>query len=316
MLSAAELGVDDRAASLLQGLEEDKRQAVLQKLQEGIIAGKVRNASAYVVGSVYSANALGVDEDATRLLQTLAKPQQKLVLEKLRQAQDVRNPSAWVAKAVLSASGGPKSMNSHVETLDPSAKSLLQSLPAAKQEEIISVLMSRSGVRNPSAWVARSALAAGAVPGASPGALHGSAPTVSQHVASNMCNDLTLDAGAMSLLQTLTDDAQQHILGMLQSQSGIRNPSAWVAKAAIAAGASPQSVPQQSIVLDARAMTLMDTLPQATQQDILSKLQDAGHVRNPSAWVARAALKAGAITTSSTFAPARDAKGEARITPY
>eukprot|EP00401_Gymnodinium_catenatum_P018432 CAMPEP_0117494854 /NCGR_PEP_ID=MMETSP0784-20121206/19828_1 /TAXON_ID=39447 /ORGANISM="" /LENGTH=282 /DNA_ID=CAMNT_0005289751 /DNA_START=75 /DNA_END=920 /DNA_ORIENTATION=+ len=272
MLFAEDFGVDERASALLKELPEEAQQEVLQKLSEGLEAGKVRNASAYVVGSVHSPATMGIDERALKLLQELPKAEQKTMMDKLRNTPNVQNPSAWVAKAVMShpQRSGPWPMSTpqvvmppqqqqHLlplrtwmpmpvqqhawpqqqvwapsghGALDERAKALLNSLPIASREEILSLLRQQNGVRNPSAWVAKAAMAAGATPlsgavapqaGAAPAAGGGS----------------KLDSKAQSLLDQLPMPAQQEILEKLRQETGVRNPSAWVAKAALKAGAAP-----------------------------------------------------------------------------
>merc|ERR1740121_3206437 len=50
----------------------------------------------------------------------------------------------------------------------------------------------------------------------------------------------SLDPGAHALLESLPRPVQNEILGRLQQQSGVKNPSAWVVKACMEAGATPQ----------------------------------------------------------------------------
>merc|ERR1712151_751489 len=96
---------------------------------------------------------------------------------------------------------------------------------------------------------------------------------------------------------------------------GVKNPSAWMAKSCIGSGANPnqdsqfeqqvpgvsrpmtatglQQQPTTTMEIDERASNLLHSLPYETQMDITRKLEAIrGQVMNPSAWVAKACLKA------------------------
>merc|ERR1719401_1669678 len=103
MLSADQLGVDDRAIELLSTLPDDKQQVILQALAEGLEQGKIRNASAFVAARARGPEALGIDERACELLRQLPKATQSEVLTKLRQTEGVKNPSAWIVNHIHKA---------------------------------------------------------------------------------------------------------------------------------------------------------------------------------------------------------------------
>eukprot|EP00927_Polykrikos_kofoidii_P045896 TRINITY_DN4003_c0_g2_i1.p1 TRINITY_DN4003_c0_g2~~TRINITY_DN4003_c0_g2_i1.p1 ORF type:complete len:262 (+),score=65.99 TRINITY_DN4003_c0_g2_i1:90-875(+) len=245
--SAAAYGVDEKAQEMLSKLPEVTQQVVMQKLQEGLAAGKVKNASAYVVGICNGPDVLGVDEKAAKLLDELPKHMRVQVLDKLRRATDVRNPSAWVAKAVLQAKqngaipfggGAPAHFQGGYGLrgdvaygmqfgIDPPARQLLMSLPPPTQQEIIAKLMQQANVRNPSAWIAKAAMQAGAT---------------SNLQGAQVGNQVTgLDPQAMALLASLPEAAQHEIQTKLMNSlktGNVMNPSAWVAKACLKSGAT------------------------------------------------------------------------------
>lgn len=295
-LFADSFQVDDGAQSMLAELSEAKQQSILKALQEGIRTGKVRNPSAYVVGAVQAADAqadkMGIDQRCQEMLAGLPPAQRSEIISKLKQAPEVRNPSAWVMKAVITAKQAPQ-------------EPMVQVGPAMVHPPLPMAMLQHMQHFQPLQVVR-------AAPEVSSGVLVG------------------IDSGALALLQTLNPMVQQDILLKLQSQPDVRNPSAWVAKAAMAAGASSlrgplaqqmqqlpvaqffpfaqpvpvgmMAVPQQHlatmVALDQQATVLLETLPLHTQQDILAKLQAQIGVRNPSAWVAKAALAAGATPQS------------------
>eukprot|EP00927_Polykrikos_kofoidii_P045895 TRINITY_DN4003_c0_g1_i1.p1 TRINITY_DN4003_c0_g1~~TRINITY_DN4003_c0_g1_i1.p1 ORF type:complete len:256 (+),score=62.39 TRINITY_DN4003_c0_g1_i1:53-820(+) len=238
---AADYGVDEKAQEMLSKLPEVTQQVVMQKLQEGLAAGKVKNASAYVVGICNGPDVLGVDEKAAKLLDELPKHMRVQVLDKLRRATDVRNPSAWVAKAVLQAKqsggiplggGAPAHFQGDAAYgmhfgIDHPARQLLMSLPPATQQEIIAKLMQQANVRNPSAWIAKAAMQAGATSNLQGGQVGNQGPG--------------LDPQATALLASLPEAAQHEIQMRLMNSlktGTVINPSAWVAKACLKSGAA------------------------------------------------------------------------------
>lgn len=370
---ASQLGVDDRACSLLETIPLERQTHIVAKLQEGVNSGTVRNPSAFVVGAVNGMDGLDLDDGASEMLKALPKFQRKEVIDKLKKATDVRNPSAWVVKSVQQSKGkgcgkvfgggailvsnagfsnaafsnaallgswDPTPAYGSMMHLDDAAKTLLKSLPPAAQAEILQKLKNggTSGeIRNPSAWVAKAALKHRNNP---PQAIQAPQPSdygwATKHATLGTLSDpaalgaaLGLDDNALELLQTLPSETQEDIMQTLQhhqSKGIIRNPSAWVAKAALGAGAEPQasglshisSLGSQvvavsrpgSLGLDASASALLSSLPATQQETIISKLQELqakGGISNPSGWVVKACLNAGAKTQG---------KGKGRPSPY
>lgn len=280
-LTTDDFEIDERAAALLAKIPEEQQQVALHKLQTGIAGGKVRNQSSYIVGVLNGPDVLGIDDEATKLLRELPKEQQKQVLDNFRQTADVRNPSAWIAKAVIKAKkeGGG---GCHYQG-------------GGYQHQA-------GGYQHQPAFRQQAAFGGGG------GHAMGGA----------------IDANALNLLQTLPPRTQQEILGKLQEQGGsVRNVSAWVVKAALQAGAVSTQEPMAHVqqhhgqvhrnpyaqaaggscpqlpMVDADAMNLLSSLPRHMQQEISGKFQNAlasGELKNASAWVAKAALKAGANT--------------------
>jgi hypothetical protein len=240
--------------------------------------------------------------------------------------------------------------------------------------------MMNQGVKNPSGWVVKACLAAGATPIAptNSGALAGTPGGLSAGLSASMpfggiqqmmgggmqpsagfaggggaaSTSTGLDSGAMDMLRKLNASQQQVILSQLAT-SNAQNPSAWVVKACqglvastggggvVGGGASSaggmntdalvadaiyaairgkqshtvqSSVPgvvqvPAGIQIDLQAQQLLSSVSLQEQQDILQKLTNSvnqGAVSNPSAWVAKAALKAGARSTP----------GMGRASPY
>lgn len=339
-LTASELGVDDRAAELLTELAEDKQQAILEKCKKGLDEGKIRNASAYVASACKKPDALGIDERASELLNRLPKTRREDVLQKLKNSEGITNPSAWVAKACLKekqhernkaykeqydnmsqydkvasflepyfgkgffdGKGGSRDEKRSVwkdntKNLDASATKLLESVDPEVKQDILKKLRNEPQVRNPSAWVAKAAMKAGAV------ANHSQRPGDDEEIY------VDLDTEAMELLDQLDEDVKANILDKLRNDAAaglVRNPSAWVVKAALKAGASPaqstQPVSNRKYgALDAKATSLLHQLDDEEQEKIMTQLEEMkerGQVRNPSGWVVRAALNAGAKADAS-----------------
>jgi len=119
-------------------------------------------------------------------------------------------------------------------------------------------------------------------------------------------------------LTSLPQSLQKQILDKLQPLDGIRNPSAWVAKAALAAGAEPQNGAEPRLGLDANATALLAKLSQDQQVDITTKLQElqaSGQVKNPSGWVVKSALNAGAKADPSVVGARSGARVGATVQP-
>lgn len=325
-----------RASELLRTLPAEKQSIALAKLSQGLQSGKVKNASAYIVGVVNGPDLLDIDERASELLKELPPNLRKQVIEKLKKAADVRNPSAWIAKAVISAKkeqpsfrfGGGGSLGP--AGLDEGATRLLHSLPNGTQQEILGKLMMQQSVKNPSGWVVKACLEAGATPrtptngggGLGSAALGNPAelyddfdPQVFGTLMAGPAGPIALDEGARTLLASLPVDKQMEICTNLVSQADVKNPSGWVVKSCMAAGAKgngpnaggmqmaspylPRSFSgggfgqAQAAGLDQGALDMLKNLPHPTQQEIMSKLA-AANPTNPSAWVVKSCLAANA----------------------
>jgi len=341
-MSAEELGIDERAAEMLRSLPVDKQNIAMAKLAQGLSAGKVKNASAYIVGVVNGPDLLDIDDRALEMMKELPPNLRKQVVEKLKKANDVRNPSAWIARAVISAKKEQPSMRfggggggGGLAGLDEGATRLLRSLPTQTQQDVLGRLMMQEGVKNPSGWVVKACLAAGAspnTPAAGGGGRGGGViletlysdfdPQVSSLLHSGPQGSIVLDSGAQNLLKSLPVETQIELSSQLISQAEIKNPSGWVVKNCIAAGARGNGPPSGGMMgasqvsrpirstpggfwgaggsptLDQGATDMLRSLPPATQQNILSKLATA-NVSNPSAWVVKSCLAAGAATGGS-----------------
>jgi len=429
-------GIDEKAVVALQKLAPDRQAECLQKLQEGINAGRVRNASAFLIGIVTGPDALGIDDSARAHLMELPKPMQIDLLNQLRAAAGVQNPSAWIISAAAKAkrsgvgiggmmggmmggqlggqflgdqmlggqmlggqmlggmmggmmggqmfgkmggqriggmaraspygSSSPSSVPSNPEALqqvmmviDEKARTLLQQLPEERQVDLASCLQSRiegGTVMNPSGWIVKSCIAAGAktesIPGGNPtamganmmgmgGAMGGfSSPnTVPPNPEALQQILMVIDDKARTLLQKLPFEKQVDLASCLQSkvQGGtVMNPSGWMVKSCIAAGAGnatatggdpmgmggnmmgmdsmgggqaprsttplmPQAVPLVMMIIDDKAKALLQQLPYEKQVDLASFLQQKmgdGGIRNPSAWMAKSCIAAGAQSDS------------------
>ncbi|CAK0888548.1 unnamed protein product [Prorocentrum cordatum] len=349
-------GIDEKALMALQKLAPERQSECLQKLQEGINSGKVRNASAFLIGIVTGPDALGIDDRARAMLNELPKPMQVELLNKLRMAVDVQNPSAWLISAVIKAKktvglagmggmmgmmaggqmlgmggngmlgaqmmfgkmGGPRmggmmaraspygsppqttgSVPSNPEALqqvmviiDEKARTLLQQLPEEKQVELASFLQARiqgGTVMNPSGWMVKSCLAAGAksesIPGGNPRAMGGGSMGMG-------CNPMGMGGGMMGM----TGTGSMGSMGGCSPAQSVRS-----ATASPTVPQMPQAVPMVMMILDDKAKTLLQQLPYEKQVDLASFLQQkmqVGGIKNPSAWMAKSCLAAGARTES------------------
>lgn len=309
------LGIDDRAAELLNQLPKSRRKEVLDKLKS---TKGVKNPSAWVakaclqdVGNQRQGNAL------QQLAAMVHQQQWEPVYAKGGKGFGGRGAYGGIAVPSFSSRSAPtRPAVGGDGRLDASANKLLQSLPVSVRREIMAKLKQETGIRNPSAWVAKAAMKAGATP-------QQRAEPLEEPGGMDVVFDL--DEQAQELLATLPVHEQENILDKLQAESGVRNPSAWVAKAALSAGATPQSrsgASQQSraLGLDAQAQQLLQTLDPDQQAEILAKLEEqqaAGQVRNPSGWVVKAALNSGAQSQGPPTGKGKSkGKGKGRFSPY
>jgi len=242
MLSPEEFGVDEKATELLHTLPVDQQQVALSKLQAGIASGRVRNCSSFLVGVCNGPDVLGVDDEAAKMLAELPKDLQKDVLEKLRKYwKDVRNPSAWVIRAVLEkksqigsiggggggfggcggsglggggggsfggGGGGTGSKGAGPQN-DQQMMTLIRALPKPARQQVLMMINNMQALNKPSA---------------------AASPSSSQQ----------LDDEANALLRSLPMEKQHEIRTKLKNslaQGQVQNASAWVAKACLRAGA-------------------------------------------------------------------------------
>merc|ERR1712183_965405 len=88
-------------------------------------------------------------------------------------------------------------------------------------------------------------------------------------------------------------------MGMASMGGGSPAQSSRSATATPTVPQMPQAVPLVMMILDDKAKTLLQQLPYEKQVDLASFLQQkmgAGGIKNPSAWMAKSCLAAGAKT--------------------
>jgi hypothetical protein len=244
----------------------------------------------------------------------------------------------------------PEAVQQIMMVIDEKARTLLQQLPEETQVDIASCLQARlegGTVMNPSGWMVKSCIAAGArtesIPGGNPttmGMMGMAGSSSGNSVPSNpeALQEIlmVIDDKAKTLLQKLPYEKQVDLASCLQAkvQEGkVMNPSGWMVKSCIAAGAgnmpgggnpmemggmgmggmgsmggaassprsttplNPQAVQLVMMILDEKAKTLLLQLPYDKQVDLASFLQNKmgdGGIRNPSAWMAKSCIAAGA----------------------
>jgi len=347
----ATYGIDEKALAALQKIAPEMQSQCLEKLQEGRLSGKVRNASAFLIGIVTGPDALGIDERARQFLNELPKPLQVELMNKLRSATGVQNPSAWIISAAISMKktmgnggmmgmmtgdqmmglggngmmggqmmfgkmGGSKmggmmtraspygqsspqataSVSSSPEVqevmavIDEKARTLLQQLPEEKQVDLATFLHARiqSGtVMNPSAWMVKSCIAAGSrtesIPGGNPTAM-------------GMGSMGGMGMGSMGSMGGMGMGGG-NLMGMGSMGGGFPAQSVRSATATPTVPQMAQAVPLVMMVLDDKAKTLFQQLPYEKQVDLASFLQQkmaVGGIQNPSAWMAKSCIAAGA----------------------
>merc|ERR1719277_1507996 len=144
----------------------------------------------------------------------------------------------------------PAALHQIMAIIDEKARALLQQLPQEKQVDLASCLQAKiqSGTcMNPSGWMVKSCIGAktegggGGMGGmASPRSATAS-PTVAQMPQAVPGVMMILDDKAKSLLQQLPYEKQVDLCSYLHQKiqtGGINNPSAWMAKSCLQAGAS------------------------------------------------------------------------------
>mmetsp|Transcript_18476 Transcript_18476/g.49454 ORF Transcript_18476/g.49454 Transcript_18476/m.49454 type:complete len:436 (-) Transcript_18476:294-1601(-) len=318
-------GIDEKALMALQKLAPERQSECLQKLQEGINSGKVRNASAFLIGIVTGPDALGIDDRARAMLNELPKPMQVELLNKLRMAVDVQNPSAWLISAVIKAKktvglagmGGMMGMMAGGQMLGMGGNGMLGA----------QMMFGKMGGPRMGGMMAR------ASPYGSPPQTTGSVPSNPEALQQVM---VIIDEKARTLLQQLPEEKQVELASFLQAriQGGtVMNPSGWMVKSCLAAGAKSESIPggnptamggnpmsmggspagntvpanpealqQIMMIIDDKAKSLLQKLPYEKQVDLASCLQakvNEGKVMNPSGWMVKSCIAAGAGNASA-----------------
>jgi hypothetical protein len=242
-----------------------------------------------------------------------------------------------------SVPANPEALQQIMMIIDDKARSMLQQLPEDTQVDLASCLQAKiesGSVQNPSGWMMKSCMAAGANTGSTPGgnstAMGGNPMAMRDSLTATPANPaalqqvmMVIDDKAKSLLQQLPYEKQVDLASCLQSkveEGKVQNPSGWMMKSCMAAGAGnatgmggnpmamggmssgglgtrsatplmPQAVPLAMMVLDEKAKTLLQQLPYEKQVELSSFLQQKmgdGGIRNPSAWMAKSCIAAGA----------------------
>merc|ERR1740121_76756 len=175
-------------------------------------------------------------------------------------------------------SSDPEALQEVMNVIDEKARSLLQQLPEEKQVELASFLRAKiqtGTIMNPSGWMVKSCMAAGAASGGSPMAIGG--------------NPMGMGGNPMGMGGNL----------MGNMGGGCPAQSVRSATATPTVPQMPQAVPLVMMILDNKAKSLFQQLPHEKQVDLASFLQQkmaSGDIRNPSAWMAKSCLAAGAST--------------------
>jgi len=272
--------------------------------------------------------------------------------------------SPYGSSSPSSVPSNPEALQQIMMVIDEKAKVLLQQLPEETQVDLSSCLQARieaGTVMNPSGWMVKSCIAAGArtesIPGGNPTAMGAnmmgmggamrSANTVTPNPEALQQILLVIDDKARTLLEKLPYEKQVDLASCLQAKVAggtVMNPSGWMVKSCIAAGAgnamapggdqmgmggnvmgmgnmmgmgmssmgsglptrsttplNPQAVPLVMMILDDKAKALLQQLPYEKQVDLASFLQQKmgdGGIRNPSAWMAKSSIAAGAQSDS------------------
>jgi len=257
------LNLDDNAKRVISNLEPEQALGILEQVGEG-----VRNPSAFVTAMAHrnppapgvvvpptvnrppppnpsvsvsdriekAIEKLGLDEGASKLILQLPSDKALDILEHV--GEDVRNPSAFIAKSALRALQGvswppakppqPTPAETVEESivkfgLDDSAARLLRQFPP---EQALSMLdQVTDDVRNPSAFVSSICHRALQVQGVQPPRRMNAAPTTTQRVDAIVAR-MGLDDNAIKLIKMLPPDVALSMLE--QIGEGVRNPSAFV----------------------------------------------------------------------------------------
>merc|ERR1740138_79900 len=207
-------GIDEKALAALQKLNPEMQSVCLEKLQEGRLSGKVRNASAFLIGVVTGPDTLGIDEKARELLNELPKVMQQDLMNRLRTATDIQNPSAWIISAAIKAKKEGKTQG-------------------------MGGMMGMMGMMGGQNLAAQMMFAKMKMGGTMARASPYGSPTGSTDVMD------VIDEKAKAMLQQLPQEKQTDLVSCLQTkiQSGTcMNPSGWMVKSCIGAGAKTEHI--------------------------------------------------------------------------
>jgi phage-related protein len=345
------LGIDEKAQTMLEGLPKVVQKELLAHLRQ---SPGVQNPSAWIIKSVVNAqkdggrrmhyqsmavstdldlspDELGVDERAQEKLQELPKPVQAALLANLKKKPDVRNPSAWIINAVISAKqdGIMSYHNMSARTnadLDPNtlgvdarAQTMLEQLPKPIQTELLAQLARSPDVQNPSAWIAKSVVAAKQ---AANGKKHNPFSGMQRVNLQMNAAELGVDEEAQYKLQEMPEPIRAELLAQLARLPDVQNPSAWIIQAVTKAkqefrpvtqkektavlpvlglamlaglqlpsGKGLMPNPAATLGLDERAQQKLQELPNQKQAELLFWLTQSD-VHNPSAWMIKAVIQA------------------------
>jgi len=321
-------GIDEKAVVALQKLAPDMQAACLQKLQDGVNSGKVRNASGFLMGIVTGPDALGIDDSARAHLMELPKPMQVELMNQLRSAPEVQNPSAWIMQAAIKAKKQGGGVGGIMNMMAGGQMMGGQMLGGQMLGGMLGgqMLFGKMGGQRVGGTARASPYGS-----SSPPTIGSSVPANPEALQQIM---MIIDDKAKTMLQQLPEDTQVDLASCLQAriQAGtVQNPSGWMMKSCLGAGAktgslpggnptpmggnlitggsstghsvpaNPQALQHIMMIIDDKAKTLLQQLPEDTQVDLASCLQakiEGGSVQNPSGWMMKSCTAAGAKTGS------------------
>jgi hypothetical protein len=192
-----------------------------------------------------------------------------------------------------SVPSNPLALQPVMALLDEKASTSLQQLPLDKQVELASFLQAKiqdGTVTNPSGWMHKSCVAAAAGTESTPG---GNAAVMGRLSMGMGLNPMGMGGNLMGM--------GGNLMGMRSMGGGSPASSVRSATASPTVPQMPEAVPAVMMVLDDKAKALLQQLPYEKQVDLASFLQQkmqTGGINNPSAWMAKSCLAAGANTTN------------------
>lgn len=250
-----------------------------------------------------------LDEAALLLLKKADVDRAVELIEEIASKGDVRNPSAFVVKA-LSLYPQRRGRSSDVEevltqnpqilaSLDEDALLKLRASDPARAVEIIEEIAVKSDVRNPSAFIS-SALLKYPHKRSSHNS-HATGSAVDEALAQNKAVTESLDQDALNKLRKADPARAVEVIEEIAAKGDVHNPSAFAVKALTTfprKRGSPKEVEQVLARFPSILASLDDTAAQklteadpARAVEIIEDLAVKTDVRNPSAFVATALLK-------------------------